>query len=189
MFICSVPDELTFDHSQITKWPFGILTKQRCSVWRWLELQRWERNVKQGDSGVRTLLWLHIPSSPRRWPYHHTIPSTFQNSIYHFVCFFHLSLPLLSSSGGSAVLKFKVNPPHNVYLIPPCLVQVIMASFYLFSLLAYASPFSTRTRPVFFPQLQTVILWLPFLWLFTIKLLESVIYTHYFNCSPVSHST
>lgn len=64
MFICSVPDELTFDHSQITKWPFGILTKQRCSVWRWLELQRWERNVKRGDSGVRTLLWLHIPSSP-----------------------------------------------------------------------------------------------------------------------------
>lgn len=105
------------------------------------------------------------------------------------------SLPTLEDK--LSLLKFKVNLPHTVYLIPPCLLQVLgtslspslsLVSFPSADKVVYISSFFTKAQPIF-SQLRVVICCYHLsLWPFTSKLLESVIYIHHFSYWPAIHS-
>lgn len=168
-------------------------TKQRCLVWWGLEFRMWEGTGKL-NSETRTLCF-RVPSPP--WEDHLILtlfPQLFRTPCTTLSAPLIQPLPLLSNSRGPAVLKFKAHPPHNVYLILPCLLQVLMATLYLPSLLAHTPQLfmplcSVQKFNQFFPNsMQWSSCYHLSPWLFTIKLLESIIYTQHFNCSPISHS-
>lgn len=106
LFLCTVPGELTFDHSLNTNglnWNVG--KTKRCSVWQCLEW-RMEERKRMWDCKIRMLLCLQV--SFLQWKDDLiirlvTLPILW-NSMYHFICYFPNASPLPSNSGGPAVL-------------------------------------------------------------------------------------